>query len=61
MLTTITYQRQTAFKVDAAEAAQLRKEGLSLRQIKARLGTDASLATISRAIRRTNVPPAAAR
>jgi uncharacterized protein YerC len=56
MLTTITYQRATAFKVDAAEAARLRKEGLTLRQIKARLGTDASIATISRTLRRATCP-----
>lgn len=61
MLTTITYQRQATFKVDAAEAARLRKEGLTLRQIKARLGTDASIATISRAIRRADVASTSAR
>lgn len=54
--TTIQYQRQVQFMVDAEEAARLRKEGLTLAEIKARLGTDASLATISRAIRRANVP-----
>ncbi len=59
-LTTIQYQRRVEFLVDAEEAARLRKEGLTLRQIGERLGTSASLATISRAIRRaTSAAPTA--
>ena len=49
---TISYQRQVKYSVDAEEAAKLRREGLSLKQIRERLGTSASIVTISRAIRR---------
>lgn len=60
MLTTITYQRQADFKVDADLARQLRERGMTLRQIQEYLPGKPSLATISRAIRRTNVTPAVA-
>lgn len=49
---TIQYQRQVEYSVDAEEAARLRREGNTLRQIKELLDSGASLATISRAIRR---------
>jgi hypothetical protein len=44
--------RIVEFKVDADAAIGLRNQGYSLATIKARLGTDASLSTISRAIER---------
>lgn len=49
---TITYQRPTVFKVNADAASELRRQGMSLATIRETLGTDASLATISRAIKR---------
>lgn len=48
----VTYERAMNFKVDGRAALALRREGCSLPQIKAALGTDASLATISRSIKR---------
>jgi hypothetical protein len=51
-ITVRSHQRVVAYKVDGRAALELRQQGKSLSQIKAALGTDASIPTISRAIER---------
>jgi hypothetical protein len=61
MLRKITYERRIDFKVDADLAIRLRNEGMTLREIREYLPGKPSIATISRALRRTSVTtPAAA-
>lgn len=55
-LQNISYQRAVDYKVPAEQARALRQQGLSLREIKEKLAIDASLSTISRSIRRAEVP-----
>jgi hypothetical protein len=49
---TISYERVVRTKFDHVAARRLRDQGKTLTEIKAALGTDAHLATISRAISR---------
>lgn len=52
MTTTVSYTRTFVLPFDAAKAYELRKAGYKLRQIKYALGTDASISSIYRAVKK---------